>query len=242
MQSNTTQTGIGTPVQQPFIQNQYLMQFKIDPQTSNPTSLSPNPATQLPQVLQKQNLTSVTSTSTPTMGHPNFVQNPQLIQPPPHLRAIPTLSAQQQQQQQSRKRPLENPNEVLTKRKLQELVNQIDPTEKMDPDVEELLLEITDDFIESVTTFACNLAKHRKSSTLEVKDLQLHLERNWNIHIPGFGQMEDVKPIKKTPYSEGHKQRLALIKKKPICKMLKLTKVEVNTKLVIENILLFFTL
>jgi len=151
------------------------------------------------------------------MGHPNFIQNPQLIQPPPHLRAMPTLSAQQQQQQQqqqqSRKRPLENQNEVLTKRKLQELVNQIDPTEKMDPDVEELLLEITDDFIESVTTFACNLAKHRKSSTLEVKDLQLHLERNWNIHIPGFGQMEDVKPIKKTPYSEGHKQRLALIKK-----------------------------
>lgn len=44
-----------------------------------------------------------------------------------------------------------------------------------------MLLQIADDFIESVVTAACQLARHRKSNTLEVKDVQLHLGK-----FPGF--------------------------------------------------------
>jgi len=108
---------------------------------------------------------------------------------------------------------LGDPNAVvLTKRRLQDLVKEIDPMEVLDDDVEDVLLQIADDFIENVVTSGCQMAKHRKSSTLEVKDVQLHLQRNWNMWIPGFGS-EELRPHKKAPVTDAHKQRLALIKK-----------------------------
>lgn len=104
------------------------------------------------------------------------------------------------------------PNQVLTKRRLQDLLHEIDPREQMDDDVEDLLLQIADDFIESVVTASCQIAKHRKSNTLEVRDVQLHLERCWNMWIPGFGS-DELRPFKKQATTEAHKQRLALIRK-----------------------------
>lgn len=73
--------------------------------------------------------------------------------------------------------------QVLTKPRLQELVREIDPTEQLDEEVEELLLQIADDFIENTVNAACLLAKHRKVAKVEVKDVQLHLGKTNKIHL-----------------------------------------------------------
>ncbi|KAJ8518133.1 hypothetical protein ONZ45_g4750 [Pleurotus djamor] len=89
-----------------------------------------------------------------------------------------------------RNRRKTTPGDQSMRRSIQDLVASIDPNVKIEPEVEDLLLNIADEFIDSVTTFACRLAKHRGSDSLEVRDLQLHLERNHNIRIPGFASDE----------------------------------------------------
>lgn len=108
--------------------------------------------------------------------------------------------------------PVESCNRILSKRNIQELVNQIDASEKLDPEVEDVLVDIAEDFIDSVTTFGCLLAKHRKSNTLEAKDILLHLERAWNMTLPGFTG-DEIKTYKKPVINDVHRERLAVIKK-----------------------------
>jgi len=108
--------------------------------------------------------------------------------------------------------PLDATGSILGKRSIQDLLAQIDPGERLDPDVEEVLLEIADDFIESVTSFAVKLAKHRKSDALEAKDVLLHLDKQWNITVPGFGG-DEYRSYKRPSISETHKQRLSVVRK-----------------------------
>ncbi|KAF9595058.1 hypothetical protein IFM89_036517 [Coptis chinensis] len=147
----------------------------------------------------------------------------------------------------------ESSNHILSKRSIHELVSQIDPSEKLDPEVEDILMEIAEDFVDSsraaqfrhlvkqframlpsfvnsywiifcimlfhsgsdfilITAVGCSLAKHRKSTTLEAKDILLHLERNWHMTLPGFGA-DEIKGYKKQHTNDIHKERLAVIKK-----------------------------
>lgn len=61
-------------------------------------------------------------------------------------------------------------------------------------------------------TFSCQLAKHRGSDTLEAKDVQLHLERNWNIRVPTSGR-DEVRTAKPQRASDSHKNRMAAVQK-----------------------------
>ncbi|CAI4346415.1 CIC_collapsed_G0010170.mRNA.1.CDS.1 [Saccharomyces cerevisiae] len=104
---------------------------------------------------------------------------------------------------------------VMSKRKLRELVKTVgidegDGETVIDGDVEELLLDLADDFVTNVTAFSCRLAKHRKSDNLEARDIQLHLERNWNIRIPGYSA-DEIRSTRKWNPSQNYNQKLQSI-------------------------------
>ncbi|KAG8934746.1 Transcription initiation factor TFIID subunit 12 [Tulasnella sp. 418] len=97
-----------------------------------------------------------------------------------------------------------NSHDHQMRRTIKDLVASIDPNVKIDREVEDMLLDMADEFIDSVTNFACRLAKHRGSESLDVKDLQLHLERNHNIRIPGFSSDETRLAISHANPATGH--------------------------------------
>ncbi|OAJ44729.1 hypothetical protein BDEG_27930 [Batrachochytrium dendrobatidis JEL423] len=77
---------------------------------------------------------------------------------------------------------------LFSKDALRALMRQVDAEQKLDVDVEDLLLDVASDFVLKVAHSSCLLAKHRHSTTLELKDAQLHLDRNYDIRVPGFGE------------------------------------------------------
>lgn len=104
---------------------------------------------------------------------------------------------------------------ILGKRKLRELVLSVIGHENegmlIDGDVEETLFDAADEFVTSVTSFACRLAKRRKAMKLESKDLQLHLEKNWNIRIPGYSA-DEVRSIRRIAPIASYNQKIAGVK------------------------------
>ncbi|KHJ41872.1 ELAV/HuD family splicing factor [Trichuris suis] len=101
---------------------------------------------------------------------------------------------------------------MLSSERLDQLLRQIDEHTSLDEEVKQILLNYAEEYAESLLTKACLVSRHRKSKVLETKDLQIVLERCYNVSIPGLGS-DELKPQKKASATEAHKQRVALLKK-----------------------------
>ncbi|KAI9816550.1 MAG: Transcription initiation factor TFIID subunit 12 [Pycnora praestabilis] len=105
---------------------------------------------------------------------------------------------------------------VLSKKKLDELVRQVTGGgeglggEGLTAEVEESILQVADDFVDQVITSACRLAKLRHSSTLEIRDIQLILERNYNIRVPGYAS-DEIRTVRKFQPAPGWSQKMQAI-------------------------------
>ncbi|KAJ4347070.1 uncharacterized protein N0V89_011006 [Didymosphaeria variabile] len=105
---------------------------------------------------------------------------------------------------------LEGDNDrVLSKRKLDELVRQVTggSEEALTAEVEEAVLQMADDFVDTVISNACKLAKLRESPQLDIRDLQLVLERNYNIRIPGYAS-DEVRTVRRLVPAPGWTQKM----------------------------------
>lgn len=64
--------------------------------------------------------------------------------------------------------------------------------------------------MDQVIVAACRLAKLRQSSTLEMRDIQLILERNYNIRVPGYAS-DELRTVKKVIPSQAWTQKLSAV-------------------------------
>lgn len=98
---------------------------------------------------------------------------------------------------------------VLSKKKLDELVRQVcggtaegQEGNMLTPDVEESVLNMADSFVDNVLHAACRNAKERGSKVLEIRDIQLVLERTYNIRVPGYSS-DELRTVRKVQPASG---------------------------------------
>jgi transcription initiation factor TFIID subunit 12 len=64
------------------------------------------------------------------------------------------------------------------------------------------VLNMADSFIDNVLHVACRNAKERGSKVLEIRDIQLVLERTYNIRVPGYSS-DELRTVRKVQPSAG---------------------------------------
>jgi transcription initiation factor TFIID subunit 12 len=73
-----------------------------------------------------------------------------------------------------------------------------------------MMLQLADDFVDTVISSACKIAKLREGAQLDIRDIQLILERNYNIRIPGYAS-DEIRTVRKLiPNSQWNEKMKAL--------------------------------
>lgn len=61
---------------------------------------------------------------------------------------------------------------------------------------------MADSFVDDIIHNACRLAKERGSKHMEIRDIQMVLERKYNIRVPGYSS-DELRTVRKVQPSPG---------------------------------------
>jgi transcription initiation factor TFIID subunit 12 len=98
---------------------------------------------------------------------------------------------------------------------ISDLLHKIDPSASIDPLAEELVLDIADDFIDSVVSLAAESARIRGSQTLQADDINYVIQRK-------FGSLGIAQPTGEIAHrtdfvpNETHMKRLKAVQDAPL--------------------------
>lgn len=67
-----------------------------------------------------------------------------------------------------------------------------------------------DDFVDDLISSGCRLAKLRGATSLEARDIQVVLERQYNIRIPGFST-DEVRTVRKIQPAAGWAHKVGAV-------------------------------
>lgn len=84
-----------------------------------------------------------------------------------------------------KEKPL-NEQHILTSKNIVDICREIDTNITIDNDCQDILMQLSDDIFNQIVVSSCKLSNLRRSKTLDLKDVQLCLEKFWDINIPGF--------------------------------------------------------
>ncbi|KAJ3225821.1 Transcription initiation factor TFIID subunit 12 [Chytriomyces hyalinus] len=80
------------------------------------------------------------------------------------------------------------PAQLISLNQIRKMASVIDPREKLDADLEQMLVEVATDFLADAGAQALALAQHRGEDSLNVDDVMLAIDRKYHIKVPGFNQ------------------------------------------------------